>query len=334
MANTKKDKLTKSPRLNVMLFNMGIYSQYDVINHLPRRYENFALTRESDLEDKERVVIYGHLVSSPRLVRARNIKIVTFEFMSEKKHYFKVVAFNREFLTNNLKINENVVEIGPGKGEISDTIARRVNHLTCIEIDRELEPFINVLKDKHDNVDVIYGSALNVFIPECDKIISALPYSITEPFIEKLLRCKFNEAILIVGKRFADNVIARNHNKLALLTNSFFTVDKIMDIGPDAFDPAPRVMSSMIRLTPIVREELHHSFRRFMFRELFFNRDRKLKNNLMEALISFVALHDQKMTKKESKAIIEGYNLPKEMLNKRIENLNNEEYEMLYNALN
>ena len=235
---------------------------------------------------------------------------------------------------SNLKINENVVEIGPGKGNITETIARRVNHLTCIEIDRDLEPFINVLKDKFDNVDVIYGNALNVYIPPCDKIISALPYSITEPFIEKLIRCEFNEAILIVGRKFADHVIEKKHNKLALLTNSFFVCEKIMDIAPDAFSPAPRVMSSMIRLTKVNRDDLHHSFKRFMFRELFFNRDRKLKNNLMESLIEFVKLHNKKLTKKEAKAIIEEYNLPKEMLNKKMENLSNQEYETLYNVLN
>ena len=234
---------------------------------------------------------------------------------------------------SNLRISENVIEIGPGKGEISDTIARRVKHLTCIEIDRSLEPFINVLKDRHRNVDVIYGSALNVYIPACDKIISALPYSITEPFIEKLLRCEFLEAILIVGKKFADNVIEKNLNKLSLLTNSFFRVERIMDIAPDAFDPKPRVMSSMIRLTPIKREDLNHNYKKFIFRELFFYRDRKLKNNLMEAIIEFVKLHDKKMTKKDSKAIIEGYDLPKEMLNKRMDNLSNEEFELLYNAL-
>ena len=235
---------------------------------------------------------------------------------------------------SNLRIDENIVEIGPGKGNISETIARRVNHLTCIEIDRDLEPFINVLKDKFSNVDVIYGNALNVFIPACDKIISALPYSITEPFIEKLIKCEFNEAILIVGRRFADNVIEKKHNKLSLLTNSFFVCEKIMDIAPDAFSPAPRVMSSMIRLTKVNRDDLHHSFKRFMFRELFFNRDRKLKNNLMESLIEFVKLHNKKLTKKEAKSIIEEYNLPKEMLNKKMENLSNEEYELLYKVLN
>ena len=234
---------------------------------------------------------------------------------------------------SNVKITDEVVEIGPGKGEISEILARRSKHLTCIEIDKKLEPFINVLKDKYDNVDVVYGNALEVFIPKCNKIISALPYSITEPFIEKLLRCEFDEAILIVGKKFADNVIDKNMNKLSLLTNSFFIAEKIIDIAPDAFDPRPRVMSSMIRLKPIKREILNNSFKKFIFRELFFYRDRKLKNNLMEALIEFVKLHGKKLNKKESKAIIEGYNLPKDMLNKYMENLSNEEYELLYNAL-
>ena len=234
---------------------------------------------------------------------------------------------------SNIRLKDEIVEIGPGKGEISDTIARRCKHLTCIEIDKKLEPFINVLKERHNNIDVIYGSALDVYIPKCDKIISALPYSITEPFIEKLLRCDFEEAVLIVGKRFADNVIEKNHNKLALLTNSFFICEKMIDIGPDAFDPMPRVMSSMIRLKKIRREDLKNSFKRFIFREMFFNRDRKLKNNLVESLIEFVKLHDKTLTKKESKAIVEGYDFPKDMLNKKMENLSNEEYEILYEKL-
>ena len=242
--------------------------------------------------------------------------------------------FNTFIDEANLSVYERVVEIGPGKCEISDIIAKRSKHLTCIEKDLNLEPFLNVLQEKHDNVEVIFDNVLHAYIPECDKIISALPYSIPEPFIEKLLRCNFKEALLIVGKRFADSVVDEKLNKLALLTNSFFKVEKIMDIAPDAFDPKPRVMSSMIRLIPLKRDELNYSFKKFIFRELFFNRDRKLKNNLMEAMIEFVKLHDKKLTKKESKAIIEGYNIPSETLNKRIENLSNEEFALIYNALN
>ena len=229
--------------------------------------------------------------------------------------------------------DDNVVEIGPGKGQIRDTLARRCGHLTCIEIDSSLEYFISVLKHKYNNVDIIYGNALNVFIPACDKIVSALPYSITEPFIEKLLRCSFRECILIVGKKYADSVINKDLNKLALLTNSFFEVTKIMDIEPEAFEPAPRVMSSMIRLIPIKREELNNNFKMFIFREMFFHRDKKLKNNLMEALIEFAKVHGQKLTKKESKAVIDTYDIPKETLNKLMENLSNDEYNLIYNSL-
>ena len=118
-----------------------------------------------------------------------------------------------------------------------------------------------------------------------------------------------------------------------LFTNSFFDVSKIMDITPDAFEPAPRVMSSMIRLVPVERDSLKFSFKRFIFREMFFHRERKLKNNLMEALIEFAKLHDKKLTKKESKCIIEEYQIPKETLNKLMENITNEEYELIYNTL-
>ena len=250
------------------------------------------------------------------------------------QHFLVDKAIINAFIDESkLNINQTVVEIGPGKGILSEVIAKRSKHLTCIELDTTLEPYLNVLQDKYKNVDVIYGNALDVYIPECDKIISALPYSITEPFIEKLLRCNFNEAVLIVGKRFADCVVEEKLNKIALLTNSFFKAEKIMDIAPDAFYPMPKAMSSMIRLIPLKREELNYSYKKFIFRELFYHRDRKLKNNLMEAMIEFVKLHDKKLTKKESKSIIEGFNIPEETLNKQIENLSNEEYELIYNAL-
>jgi 16S rRNA (adenine1518-N6/adenine1519-N6)-dimethyltransferase len=230
-------------------------------------------------------------------------------------------------------INDDIVEIGPGKGVISEYLARRANHLTVIEIDRKLEHFISVLEDKFDNVDVLYGNALNVFIPDCTKIVSALPYSITEPFVEKLLRCNFEEAILIVGSHYANAVLDKKIEKLPLLTNSFFHVEKIDELTPDVFEPAPRVMSSIIKLTPMRRSELSNNFKMFVFREMFFKRDRKLKNNLMEALIEFAKFHGEKLTKKESKKIVEEYNLEKDLLNKRMENLSNEDFKIIYDIL-
>ena len=106
------EKLTKSPRLNKLLYQMGIYNYFDVVYHLPKRYENLNFTEERNLIDKQRVVIIGKLVSAPKLVLTKRVKIVTFEFLTRNGTYFKVVAFNRQYLTNMLNLVDEFTLIG------------------------------------------------------------------------------------------------------------------------------------------------------------------------------------------------------------------------------
>ena len=93
-------KLTKSPRLNYLLGEMGIFTPYDVINHLPRRYDDFSYTDEKELKDKQRVALLGKVVSIPKLVKAKGLTIVTFDFISKSRHYYKVAFFNQQYLTS------------------------------------------------------------------------------------------------------------------------------------------------------------------------------------------------------------------------------------------
>ncbi len=106
------DKLTKSPRLNYLLGQMGIFTPYDVINHLPRRYEDFSYTRDKDLKDKQRVVLLGKVISVPKAVNARGIHIVTFDFMSQNRRYYKVVFFNQPYIAKMLKMDTDYSLIG------------------------------------------------------------------------------------------------------------------------------------------------------------------------------------------------------------------------------
>ena len=106
------EKLTKSPRLNTLLRQMEIKTSYDVVYHLPKRYENLNYTEERNLEDKQRVVVFGKLVSSPRLVLTKRVKLVTFEFLTKNGNYFKVVAFNRQYLTSMLNLIDEFTLIG------------------------------------------------------------------------------------------------------------------------------------------------------------------------------------------------------------------------------
>ena len=104
--------LTKSPRLNHLLKQMGIFSYYDVVNHLPRRYENLSFTEERNLNDKDRVVIIGKLVTLPRYIKSRRVQLLTFEFMTRKKTSFKIVAFNRTYLLSMLNMEDEFTIIG------------------------------------------------------------------------------------------------------------------------------------------------------------------------------------------------------------------------------
>ena len=105
-------KLTKSTRLNYLLGEMGIFTPYDVINHLPRRYDDYSYTLEKDLKDKQRLVLFGKVISIPKLVRARGIDVLTFDFMSQSRKYYKVVFFNQPYLSKTLKIDEEYSLIG------------------------------------------------------------------------------------------------------------------------------------------------------------------------------------------------------------------------------
>ena len=106
------DKLTNSPRLNKYLHHMGIYSYYDVLNHLPRRYEDLSYTHERDLKDKERVVLLGNIISLPKFNHGKRISVTTFDFMTRNKSYFRVVAFNRPYLSKIINLTDQFTLVG------------------------------------------------------------------------------------------------------------------------------------------------------------------------------------------------------------------------------
>ena len=108
----KKVKLTKSPRLNQLLEKMEIYNAYDVINHLPRRYDDFSYTPEKDLKDKQRLVILGKVISAPKIPNTRKVSVLTFEFMSRARRYYKVVFYNQPYLAKDLKVDGEYSLIG------------------------------------------------------------------------------------------------------------------------------------------------------------------------------------------------------------------------------
>ncbi len=250
-----------------------------------------------------------------------------------EQHFLVDEAVIDKFIAEaNLHKNDIIVEIGPGEGNITNLIAPKVAKLYCVELDERLKPNLLKLKAENHNIELIFGSALDVYIPKCNKIITSLPYSIIEPFMEKLVKCEFEEAIMILGNKFANSVLSQEINKLSLFTNSFFNITKIMEITPDSFLPKPRVMSAMLKISPKKVTEIE-DLKTLLFRFMFIYRSQKVKNALMEALIKASVDKDGKFTKKTSKEKIRSLNIPTEILNKTFETCSNKDLEALYYKL-
>lgn len=230
------------------------------------------------------------------------------------------IVINNFIKVCNLNKEDVVLEIGPGDGTLTKLIAPKVKKMYVIEKDTRLKPYL----DKIKNIDVTYGSCLDVPFPKVDKIITSLPYSIIEPFIYKVIHQDFNELYMIMGKNYCDNVINNKITNLSLLTNIYFDAYKYFDIYPDSFNPKPRVVSSLVKLT--FKDKLNE--KDMIFRNIYNLNDKLVKNALMESLIKVKGL-----TKRESKEYIGKLNLNAEILNKKFCMISNEELKKLYDKL-
>lgn len=220
----------------------------------------------------------------------------------------------------NFSKKDVVVEVGPGSGNLTKVIAPKVKALTCIEKDERLSTFL----DKIPDIKVIYGDVITYDLPPCDKIITSLPYSIIEPFMYKMTKTNFKELYMIMGSTYVNNVLNKEITNLSLLTNTYFNLEKIMDITPESFNPKPKTMSSMIKIIPkreFTKEEI-------IIKYLYELDAKKVKNDLKEAFIKYYHF-----TKKESLIIINNLNIEENILNKEFRLLSNEELKIIYQKI-
>lgn len=104
-------KLSTSNRLNAALYDMGVFSYYDVIDHIPSNYEDFHASTPHYLKDKEKVVIYGKIISPfVRVSNSKGIVVTSSKVMSGNNKILSITAFNRPYLTKIFK-NEDEVAI-------------------------------------------------------------------------------------------------------------------------------------------------------------------------------------------------------------------------------
>ena len=167
------EKLTKSPRLNYLLGGMGIFNQYDVINHLPHRYDDYSYTDEKTITDKQRVVLLGKAISVPKVIPSKGVSVITFDFMSQSRKYYKVVFFNQPYLAKMVKIDEEYSIIGTFNMKRNEVDGQKILKGE-VPIEERLKPVYSLPRDFQNYL--FANLAIKCLNELQGKIFSLVPY--------------------------------------------------------------------------------------------------------------------------------------------------------------
>ncbi|HMA83212.1 MAG TPA: 16S rRNA (adenine(1518)-N(6)/adenine(1519)-N(6))-dimethyltransferase RsmA [Candidatus Thermoplasmatota archaeon] len=231
-------------------------------------------------------------------------------------------VIEKELFIANLSTDDVVLEIGPGKGVLTQKLAERVRQVIAIELDNTLYHFLkqvlpeNVLLIHQDIMDLSWDD-----IPFFTKVVANLPYQISSPVTFKLFEVNFEKAVLIYQKEFAERMIAcsgsKDYSRLSVGIRYKSKCKIHMNIPPKSFSPPPKVMSSLVELIPYEKPPFHIVDESFFFevtKQLFSHRRKQIGTIL-----------------KNSKLL--PYNEDLLFLTKRVEELTPQEIGLLSNQL-
>ncbi len=160
-------------------------------------------------------------------------------------------AINQLVNSAELAPDDVVLEIGPGPGQITEVIAQNTGKVYAIEIDERFGSVLDDLQKKYGNLEVIFGSALDVKWPDVNKMVSNPPFSILEPLIERLVKEKKIESCsFVIGEKYYQRcaAIKDRATRTSLMTQAFFDVELVSKIDGDKFFPQSREESVIMKL--------------------------------------------------------------------------------------
>tara|TARA_Y100000741_G_scaffold357642_1_gene335753 strand:+ start:178 stop:969 length:792 start_codon:yes stop_codon:yes gene_type:complete len=158
--------------------------------------------------------------------------------------------------------HDSIIELGPGKGALTEKIVQKnMRDITVIEKDERLA---NILKEKFGNkINILNKDMMKIDYEDHIKknliIFGNLPYNISTQVLAKWVKinnlnkfCK--KLVLMFQKEVADRIIAKPNTKtygrLSILSNWRMKVDKVIEIEPKCFSPAPKVKSTLLTFIP------------------------------------------------------------------------------------
>jgi 16S rRNA (adenine1518-N6/adenine1519-N6)-dimethyltransferase len=183
-----------------------------------------------------------------------------------------------------------VVEIGPGRGALTERLLKRAERVVAIELDLFLVEHLRRKFADDPRLEVIHADALNVDLSQwgAAPVAGNLPYYAATPIIERTVRRRASRAVFLVQKEVAERLAAapgnREYGFLSVATQLFADVRVLFDVKPGAFHPPPKVDSAVVRLDPRAGAPPANEadgFLRFVG-QCFHQKRKTIRNNLMD----------------------------------------------------
>ena len=186
-----------------------------------------------------------------------------------------------------------VIEIGPGLAAITEPLAKKLNRLHVIEIDRDIVGRLKTLPFA-DKLVIHEGDVLQFDfngIAGKKKIVGNLPYNISTPLLFKLAEVADDvvDMHFMLQKEVVERMVAapksNDYGRLGVMLQYFFDMELLIDVPPESFDPAPKVDSAVVRMIPLKHrigkaDDFEHFAK--LVKLAFHQRRKTIRNNLKE----------------------------------------------------
>ena len=170
-----------------------------------------------------------------------------------------------------LDSSDRILEIGPGKGVLTQALLPLVAAVVAVEVDHDLCQLLTQTLGNHPKFVLLSGDILNLDVATAlattsslafpNKVVANIPYNITGPILQLLLgtlatpvKPRFETLILLIQKEVAHRLVAAPGSKtfgaLSVRIQYLATCELICTVPPQAFTPPPKVESAVVRLTP------------------------------------------------------------------------------------
>jgi 16S rRNA (adenine1518-N6/adenine1519-N6)-dimethyltransferase len=158
--------------------------------------------------------------------------------------------------------DDTMVEIGSGMGALTKPLLERLNRLHVVELDTQLAQTLPGTVAHSDRLVVHHADALRFDFsglagaPGSLRVVGNLPYNISTPLLFRLLgfRAAIKDMHLMLQREVVDRMTAKpggkQYGRLTVMLSLWAKAENCFDIGPGAFTPAPRVWSTLVRVTP------------------------------------------------------------------------------------